>query len=72
MIESSCIMIQWKPISIAQNRRTANMMAACAGITKSVDIQYVFARSITIQLTQLPAYRVSRHIEFNHASVAIV
>jgi len=40
------VILQWDPI--VQTPRTANMMAACAGIIKSVNIQYVFARKITM------------------------
>ena len=64
-------MLQWEPISIVQNPRTANMKAAYAGNTKSVDIQSACARSITIQSTQMNADQVSRHFEFINAFVAI-
>ena len=65
-------MLQWESISIVKNPRTANMKAACVGDIMSVDIQYVFARNITIQLTQLNADQVSRHIEFINAPLGIV
>ena len=46
------------------NRQTATMMAACAGILKSVDMECVSARKVFIQLTHINANHVSQHLDF--------
>jgi len=47
-------------------------MAACVGISKSVDIRYVFARKITLQVHIPYAYQVSQHIEFISVTMSLV
>ena len=54
------------------NRQTATMMAACAGILKSVDMECVSARKVIIQLKQINANHVSQHLDFINVYVGIV
>ena len=51
-------------MTIVQNRRIANIKAACAGILKSVDMECVFAMKVIIQLKQINANHVSQHLDF--------
>jgi len=51
-----------------QTHRTADMMAASAGMGKSVDIPYVFARKSTFQLRKMTADQVSQCLELINVS----
>ena len=48
------------------------MKAAFAGFLKSVDMECVSARKISIQLTQINANHVSQHLDFINVYAGII
>ena len=64
-------MLQRYGVIFVHKTLTATMNTAYAGILKSVDIQDVCARTITMLVVTKHAYHVSQHLEIINVAVWI-